>query len=177
MLLSIRTGLYHNHHNNNFSIFMSFPTSRIGKSPLGLSSPQTFLRSSSMRQRHQLSSDLERVWYEGSASLSMCTMDHLMSWCILAVTASFFKLKQIHYVQMKVVTDCSTYVLGFIIIAKYWLFVNFLRVFQLGAVKIADSGPKNAICFGSFSNGANTFTVLRYRTSSIIEVLPHWICA
>ena len=33
------------------------------------------------------------------------------------------------------------------------------------------------IFHGSFSNLARIFITLRYRTSSIMEVLPHWICA
>ena len=52
-------------------------------------------------------------------------------------------------------------------------FRDFLRVFQLRALKIIVPALTSVIFISSFSNMARTFIILRCQTSSIMEVLTH----
>ena len=57
------------------------------------------------------------------------------------------------------------------------LFCDVLSVFQPRALKITLSALVSEIFLRLFSNVAKIFIVLRSQTSSILEVLSHWICA
>ena len=62
---------------------------------------------------------------------------------------------------------------GFFHIRQKKILAIFFRIFQLRTWKITVNTLTSIIFHGSFSNLARTFIVLRSRTSSIMEVLPH----
>ena len=87
------------------------------------------------------------------------------------IPGPIFKFKP--RIVLKNVTFYSTLFPGFFIIAFFWTI--FFMCFRTSPLKITVSALTSVIFLGSFSNMTRTFSIQRYRTSMIMEVLPRYI--